>query len=276
MIYRKRQRPRRAADAICVSGRQRHPAAVSGLPLSPATRHGGNPFVETDNDSARRERRHVLIFQHDDDSPAGFFADWAQERDFHVDTMRVDALQKWPSLDETAIVVSLAAGASSRGTERWIHDEISFLRTAHAKDVAVLGICFGAQALATALGGRVKSRRKMAAEWSRVDVEDEDLMTAGPWLRWHEEEFHLPPNARLLARAGGTPLAFVAGKSVGLQFHPEVDAWMAKEWISNSADKLLRHLIDQPVLAHQIVVGARGARRRAWDLFDRLSCLWNL
>jgi GMP synthase-like glutamine amidotransferase len=220
--------------------------------------------------------KHVLIFQHDDDAPAGLFADWARERGFHLTAMRADALDSWPSLDGVAIVVSLAAGASTRGTERWVREEISFLRTAHAKDVAVLGICFGAQALATALGGKVERKRTMAAEWSRVDVEDENVMTEGPWLRWHEEEFHLPPNARSLARAGGTSLAFVSGKSVGLQFHPEVDARIAEEWIVNSAEKLVRHSIDQAAVAHQIAVGAQGARRRAWDLFDRLSCLWDI
>ncbi len=232
--------------------------------------------VNIEPGSARRDRRQALVFQHDDDAPAGLFTDWARGRGFHVEAMRADALQKWPSLDETAIVVSLAASASSRGTERWIRDEINFLREAHAKDVAVLGICFGAQALAAALGGRVEPRQKMAVEWSMVDVEDEDLMTAGPWLRWHEEEFHLPPNARSLARAGSTQLAFVAGKSVGLQFHPEVDARIAQEWVSNSAEKLLRHSINRTILERQIAAGVRGARVRAWDLFDRLSCLWNL
>ena len=101
------------------------------------------------------------------------------------------------------------------------------------------------------------------------------MMTAGPWLRWHEEEFDVPPNARSLARAGNTCLAFVSGMSVGLQFHPEVDARIAEEWIANSVEKLDRHSIDQAAFARQIAVGAQGAHKRAWDLFDRLSCLWD-
>ena len=37
----------------------------------------------------------------------------------------------------------------------WIEDELGFLRRAHGAGVPVLGICFGAQALAAALGGKV-------------------------------------------------------------------------------------------------------------------------
>ena len=252
--------------------------ADRGLSASSGARVMGHGVagVNTEAGNARWGRKRALVFQHDDDAPPGLFAGWARERGFHVDVTRANVLQEWPSLDETAIVVSLAASASSRGSAQWIHEEISFLGAAHAGDVAVLGICFGAQALATALGGRVQRRGAMAVEWSTVEVDDADLMTAGPWLRWHEDEFRLPPNARSLARAEGTPLAFVAGKSVGLQFHPEVDARIAKEWISNSAEKLVRHSVDQTVLVEQIAAGSRGARERAWDLFDRLARLWNL
>ena len=39
----------------------------------------------------------------------------------------------------------------------WIAAQLAFLRAAHDAGVPVLGICFGAQALAAALGGRVNT-----------------------------------------------------------------------------------------------------------------------
>ena len=83
--------------------------------------------------TSRATCKRALILQHDDDAPAGLFADWARERGFHLTTMRANALTSWPSLDGAAIVVSLAAAASTRGAERWVRDEIRFLRAALLK-----------------------------------------------------------------------------------------------------------------------------------------------
>ena len=75
----------------------------------------------------------------------------------------------------------------------------------------VLGICFGAQALAAALGGCVHKLERPSSAGSRSTAVDADRVPAGPWMAWHEDGFTLPPLAYELAsqrvrRAGVLPL----------------------------------------------------------------------
>ena len=53
---------------------------------------------------------------------------------------------------------------------------------------------------------------------------------AGPWLQWHVDAFEVPAGARLLAYTDVCPQAFAAGRSVGVQFHPEADEIIVAGW----------------------------------------------
>ena len=76
----------------------------------------------------------------------------------------------------------------------------------------VLGICFGAQALASALGGCVHKLPTPEVGWVTVDQQRRrPASPTGPWMAWHEDGFTLPPLAYELAsqrvrRAGLLPL----------------------------------------------------------------------
>ncbi len=128
----------------------------------------------------------------------------------------------------------------------------------------VLGICFGAQALAKALGGEVSRAPRIALEWTTLETHDRELISPGPWLRWHEDVLTVPPGSRELARAGEVPLAFAHGSSVGVQFHPEVDAALAHAWIEDWRRKLARACGRRGRrCADQVALAAPGAPARA-------------
>ncbi len=223
----------------------------------------------------RPERLQILVLEHEADVPAALFADWARERGHALRTLAVPELERWPDARAFDVVVSLGSDASVHASPAgWIAREIEFLRSAHDSRVPVLGICFGAQALAKALGGEVSRARRIQLEWATLETRDRELIPPGPWLRWHEDVFTVPPAGRELARAGGTPLAFVQGASVGVQFHPEVDAELADSWLQSWRRRLLEHAVDDGELRRQVELAAPGAPARASDLFDRLARLW--
>ena len=139
----------------------------------------------------------------------------------------------------------------------------------------VLGICFGAQALAKALGGEVKRAPQIALEWSTLETDEPELIAPGPWLRWHEDVLTMPPGARELARSGAVPLAFTHGTSIGLQFHPETDAALAHAWIEESQRELAERAIDEATLLRQVALAAPEAPARALQLFDRIAGMWD-
>jgi GMP synthase-like glutamine amidotransferase len=173
------------------------------------------------------------------------------------------------------VVVSLGSDRSVHSSpEPWVAPEIEFLRAAHDAEVPVLGICFGAQALSAALGGTVSRGAQIELEWTTLQTLAPELIPPGPWFRWHEDVFTVPEAARELARAAGAPLAFAQGASLGIQFHPEVDAELVESWIVGSRRQLDEHAIDEQRVRGEVALHAPGARARAYDLFDRIARTW--
>lgn len=138
------------------------------------------------------------------------------------------------------------------------------LRSALRAEVPVLGLCWGGQALAVAMGGRVAPAPAPEIGWLSVPSTDPDL-PEGPWLHYHYEAFTVPPGATELARSPAGASAFRAGRHLGLQFHPEATAAMGASW--GRADP------NQPAAAVRALAreGARcegPARPQAFALFD--------
>ena len=128
---------------------------------------------------------------------------------------------------------------------------IEWLRTADAVALPVLGICFGAQALAAALGGCVLRNAQPEVGWVTVESNDAEHVPSGPWLAWHEDGFTLPPLAYELARNAFGVQAFCHCRHLAVQFHPEVTPAIVDAWAVNDHGDLERAGITQ-----------RAARRR--------------
>ncbi|MEU6139668.1 type 1 glutamine amidotransferase [Streptomyces sp. NPDC047081] len=151
----------------------------------------------------------------------------------------------------------------------WIDGELRMLRTAHASDVPVLGICFGAQALATALGGRVERAPRPEIGWTEIDTDAPDLVPEGPWFQWHFDRFTTPPGAAELARSAVGPQAFRAGRSLGVQFHPELTEETLRMWLDlGGRREAERHGVDPDRLLAETVARGDSSRERAHALVD--------
>lgn len=114
----------------------------------------------------------------------------------------------------------------------WITAEIAFARSAISLGVPVLGICFGGQMLAAALGGSVALAPVPEIGWIDVTPSAPGLIEAGPWFAWHSDRFSLPAGVPVLARTALALQAFAAGRVLGLQFHPEVTAEVLEVWLA--------------------------------------------
>jgi GMP synthase (glutamine-hydrolysing) len=93
--------------------------------------------------------------------------------------------------------------------------------------VPVLGICYGLQAAAHALGGKVEGGE--GREYGRAELLADGLPGAPPrstaWMSHGDKVARLPAGFRVLARSESCPFAAVEGlegRFLGLQFHPEV------------------------------------------------------
>jgi GMP synthase-like glutamine amidotransferase len=149
----------------------------------------------------------------------------------------------------------------------WIDRELAMLRDANEAGVPVLGICFGGQALAAALGGTVARAPAPEIGWYEIDA-DVPTVANGPWLQWHVDRFTVPPGATELARGGVGPQAFRAGRSLGLQFHPEVTPAIVEFWADHGRDTLERLGIDAARLLADTKLHTPLAREHAHRLVD--------
>ena len=194
--------------------------------------------------------------------------DWATAQGADVDVLHAPVVSAWPDPGDATAVIALGSDRSVHAsTDPWIAAQVAFLRATHAAGIPVLGICFGGQALAAALGAAVSRAAETEIGW--IDVEGDDGY-GGRWFTWHDDVFDLPPGATELARATSGPQAFAVGPSVGLQFHPEVTPAIVDDWLAGARDAVPDA---EPIRAETASTVAQ-ARERAFALLDRIAARW--
>jgi GMP synthase-like glutamine amidotransferase len=172
-----------------------------------------------------------LVLQTQADAPPGLLAPWAEARELELKVVRIDLGEPLPDPRDVDFAVALGSSASVvTPAHDWIGAEVEWLREADAAGVPVLGICFGAQALAAALGARVHRLREPEIGWIEVQTADAGHIPGGPWVAWHEDGFELPPLAYELARNAFGVQAFCHRRHLAVQFHPEATAAIATGW----------------------------------------------
>jgi GMP synthase-like glutamine amidotransferase len=150
----------------------------------------------------------------------------------------------------------------------WITDEIAYARSLISLGVPALGICFGGQMLAAAVGGLVERAPIPEVGWVSVaGGSPELLIDGGPWLSWHFDRFTVPAQVPVVARSALANQAFVTGRTLGLQFHPEVTDAVLESWLhGDDTSHLARLGIDPSALIEQARTGADGAAVRTHGL----------
>ncbi len=175
---------------------------------------------------------------------------------------------------DVLFVLGGPCGAYEEAAYPWLAPEIALLRDRIAAGGPTLGICLGAQMIATALGARVYSGDAGAEiGWGTVTLTEAGragplaALEGVPLLHWHGDTFDLPDGARLLASTAAYPnQAFALGHHVlGLQFHPEIDGSNIEHWLIGHASTVDATALREGARAHGAAVACAGAAMlRAW------------
>jgi GMP synthase-like glutamine amidotransferase len=209
----------------------------------------------------------ALVLHHDAESTTGLIGPLLAKQ-------RVEVTEHWicttprspeptgplPEATNADLVVVLGSRwsvASDRATVPWIDDELAWLADLHTNGVPILGICFGAQALAAALGGTVQRAPSPEIGWLPIRS-DHHAIATGPWFQWHLDTFSVPVGADVLAASPVGPQAFRSGRSLGVQFHPELDLDLLDRWLGTDAAQLADLGVDTDTL-----------RDETWERVDR-------
>ncbi len=209
----------------------------------------------------------AVVLEHDQDAPAGLLDAWAADRGVALQV--VAAGEPLPDPAGRPFLVSLGSEASAADDAvPWLAAERAVLDRAIVCDVPILGICFGAQHLARALGGVVAPAPRAEVGWLDVESLAPDVVPHGPWLQWHRDAFSVPPGAQLLARSAVGPQAFRRGPHLGVQFHPEVTPAIALDWGTHYPASVTEGGTTLEAVRAGGEAHAAGAQVRAYALFD--------
>jgi GMP synthase (glutamine-hydrolysing) len=201
----------------------------------------------------------AIVLQHMDREGPGLIADLCAARGLAMEVVRLDRGARVPADvpdGYVLVVMGGSMGVADVGDARYGHlaDELSLLRGALSREQPVLGVCLGAQLLASAAGARVYPNRRMGVDGIALPAPEvgfgtvhllargrervlDRLPAVMPVLHWHGDTFELPNGAVQLARSDDCEMqAFRLGKrSFGLQFHVETDAAMVRTWAREDA-----------------------------------------
>ncbi len=220
--------------------------------------------------------RAALIANTSDADP-GFVGRSLRERGYSFVEFLREQWGDWPGLDGIDLVVAMGSSWSVYWPDEAgpIRAEQQLIGEAAAAGIPVLGICFGAQQLATVLGGAVTRAQSPEIGWFSVEKLPEtahaapDCMTEGPWMQWHYDRFSVPPGATVLAQSPVGPQAIVCGRSLGVQFHPEATESIVRRWSSDDGEPELRaQQIDPVGLMADTSAHIADAERRCDRLVD--------
>lgn len=141
-------------------------------------------------------------------------------------------------------VVVLGSNHSANERLPWIQQELALLQEAVARQVPVLGHCFGAQMLARAMGAPVWRNPCAHIGWSRVGVTPaaQQLMQLEPQallFHWHYDSFGIPRGAqRSMYSRHCLNKGFVRGPHWGFQGHLEVTPDSVRAWCAEGRHEL--------------------------------------
>lgn len=184
-----------------------------------------------------------------------------------------------PRVDAAEVdgVLSLGAlvGVNDEDRHAWMAIERKLLEKALANGTPILGVCFGAQLLASIAGAEV--RRARSAEIGWVPVEMDPAAAGDPVLgvlgarphvfQYHYDTFDEPGSGAILGRTGAVNQALRVGDHAwGVQFHIEVSVGAITSWVGTYGEEMQGHGVDLDELAAETAARWKDYRGLARDL----------
>ena len=198
-------------------------------------------------------RAHYL--QHVPFEGLGSIESWLKSKGFEITSTRFFEADDLPEPAEIDLLVVMGGPMSVNDKDRypWLTKEKAFIHKSIESHKAVLGICLGAQLIASSLGAGVFPNQCKEIGWfpiHGVPQNSDSCFHFAPLLEvfhWHGETFDLPPGATCIASSQGCKhQAFQLGDSViGLQFHLETTVESAKAIVTHCGDELVEEAFVQ-------------------------------
>lgn len=193
----------------------------------------------------------IHCLQHVSFEGPAYIKDWALQKNHAFTITHLYEKDALPALDELDFLVVMGGpmGVNDENRYAWLNEEKRFIRSCVELGKPVLGVCLGAQLLASAMGAPVVPNRWREIGW--FDIEKtlvgmdhpllKGIQTDQPVFHWHGDTFGIPPGAKhLLKSEACVNQAFLIGvNALALQFHMEMTPESLRGMLENCGDELL-------------------------------------
>lgn len=206
----------------------------------------------------------VWVLQHGASDPLGAIEDALSAQGVKTRFIRPLDGEPVPAHMDAAglIVLGGAMGVGEQEKYPFLRAEMRLIEDALQRGVPILGVCLGAQILASVLGAPVTRAPRQEIGWFPLTLTSsaaQDPLWSGvaspcPMFHWHGDRFDLPPDATDMASSALTPCqGFRYSDNVyGFQFHLEVTEPMIQDWAASSLEELADDGISpENLLAHR-------------------------
>ena len=150
-------------------------------------------------------------------------------RELDADLVEFAVREELPETFAFDAAVVTGSRASVYWDEPWIDALVEWVDEATDRELPLLGVCFGHQVLAEALGGTVEDMGEYEIGYREVEGDGllfDDTVTA--FTTHSDTVTELPPGAERTAENDYGIHGFRAGNAFGVQFHPEYDMATAR------------------------------------------------
>ena len=181
----------------------------------------------------------------------GIIAPWAKRNGIHMKFVRVFEHVPFPDLGENDMLLIMGGPMNvyDYHVHPWMEEEIEWVSKAISKGNPVLGICLGAQIIASALGVEVHPGDEKEIGWHPLQflpaIGDYKIWKDHPGTQmvfhWHRDTFDIPDHAvRIAASEAFDNQGFIyKNRVVALQFHLEVTKESVGELVENCRDDIV-------------------------------------
>lgn len=203
----------------------------------------------------------------------GCIEDWAQKRGHSLTATKCyENAAFFPETNTFDLLVILGGpmNVNDHLQHPWIDKEKKFVQQAIASGKTIIGICLGAQMIASTLGYAVYPNREKEIGWFPVDFTDGTTETV---FHWHGETFDLPYGAQRLASSEAClNQAYTVGdKILGLQFHLEVTRDSLSKMVTFGQDELTTGNYIQPEADIRQTQYIARNNQLMYDILNRLE-----
>ncbi len=167
----------------------------------------------------------ALLIANTGDADAGYVGSRFADFDFEFRHLPREYPAQWPTLDGIDLVLLLGSEWSVYWGDmsKSVQAESELIGETHRRGIPLFGICYGAQIMASALGGSAERAKKCEIGWHEVVTTPTYALLGGLWLQWHCDTFTPPPGAEVLALSDAGPQALRIGRSFATQY--AMDEW---------------------------------------------------